>query len=149
MRYTKVLITIQRHFDVDFTDFYSEAETYILELPEYQKDTIDSFNDIFNAAIRVFGDLLSLCSYTKGMEKEYFNALHTRWDRFAKTDMRNSTEVQLIKAVGWNRIETVVAETLKTMDKSLVGLVCKLFGWKVISKMPCVIDAVVPIIIYH
>lgn len=61
--------------------------------------------------------------------------------------MYGSDEVLLLKSVGWGKVEQVVDETLRSMDKSLVNLVCRLYDWRVVQKFPCVVDIVVPILI--
>ena len=146
-RNIKVLITLQQYFEVEFTDCYSEAETYIIEIPEEQGNIVDNLSRVFNAADNVFREVLSVYSYTEGMERQYFTKLKGYWTSLAKNVMRGSNEVQLIKSVGWDRIERVVSETLSSMDKSLVNLVCRLYNWRVVTKLPCVIDKVVSIII--
>ena len=146
-RNIKVLITLQQYFEVEFTDCYSEAETYIIEIPEERGNIVDNLSRVFNAANNVFIEVLSLYSYTAGMEKLILSNIRNNWVKPANKAVKGSKEVQLIKSVGWDKIERVLSETLSSRDKSLVNLVCRLYNWRVVKKMPCVIDRVVSIII--
>lgn len=148
LRKIKVLIALQQHYETsEFVNCYSEAETHIIEIPANQSNLVCNLSRIFNAAQNIFRDVLTLYSYTEGLEKQVFTKLQHYWTKLSDNLMYGSDEVLLLKSVGWNKIEQVVAETLRSQDKSLVNLVCHLYDWRVVQKLPCVVDNVLPIII--
>lgn len=136
----KVVVVVQQYYDIEYEDYFDESESYILEIPEKQGYLIEDINELFNAVAWLFRPIFNRYSYTSGEEYAFF----TQVKKYYKGDAKVA---KLIKLVGWKRVEQVALPVIRTMEKSLITVICNLFDWKLVTKLPCVINKIVPVII--
>lgn len=144
MRNLKVVLLLQERYDIDFVDYYSEVESYIVEIPAEQADIISNINCIFHNCKVVFGDICKIFSYSEELVAQECNRFKLYWLQLSK--MHNGTS-KWVLSCGIDNLTSIVADILRSNDKSLIRILCKLYGWKIVTKMPCVIDKIVSVVI--
>lgn len=135
----KILVTLQCLRDNSgYEDTYGKADNFILALPTNQAYLADYVNDIFNATAKMFAPAIQCYSYGTDAEIATLMLMKQRWS-LAKSSMENSPGAKLINEMGWDEVKSVALHIMRNNIKNLTTIVCLLFNWRLITKLPCVI----------